>query len=134
MKLIDTFFCLLYRIGMELYLYDEKESKFLAIAFMLAWSEMVVYDCYVFFFEFYGLSDLRREIPISGVSIPLFLLFGVIWGVRYYKCKKNITQEFDARYKTWHPDTRELCRILTFVIFLVPIIVLYIIYKFMVNG
>ena len=127
MNLIDVFFCLLYRIGMELYLYDEKESKFLAVVFMLGWSEMVIYDCYVFFFKLCGLSNLYHEIPVSAVSIPLFLLFGIIWGVRYYKCKKNITQEFDVMYKTWHPDTRELCRILAIVIFLVPMAVQFMI-------
>jgi len=118
MKLIDTFFCLIYRIGMELYLYDKKESKFLAVAFMLAWSTMIVCDCYVYY---------RSEIPTRTVYIALSLLFGVIWGIRYYRCKKNITQEFDERYKTWHPDKREFCRILTIVILISPCIVLFLI-------
>lgn len=127
MKLIDIFFYLLYRIQLELFYEDEKGAKFLAHGMLLTWCEMVVYDCYVFFFKLYGLSDLYREIPVSAVSIPLFLLFGIIWGIRYYKCKKHITQEFDVMYKEWHPDTRELCRILTIVVFLVPIAILYMI-------
>jgi len=112
---------------LELFYEDEKGAKFLAYGMLFTWCDMVVYDCYVFFFKLYGLSNLYQEIPVSAVSIPLFLLFGIIWGIRYYKCKKNVTQEFDVIYKTWHPDTRELCRILTITIFLVPIIVLYMI-------
>ncbi len=132
MKLIDLYFYLLYRIQIEFFYENKGGAKFLAHGMLMTWCNMVIYDCYVFFFEFYGLSTLRSEIPTRAVSIPLFLLFGLIWGIRYYKCKKNITDEFDAKYRTWHPDTRELCRIIASFVFLLPFIALYVIYKTMI--
>lgn len=127
MKLIDLFFCLLYRTQIELFNEDKKDSKLFAVVLMLVWSTTILYDCYVFLFDFYGLEELRREIPIRAIEIPLWGIFGIAWGLRYYKCKKTITQEFEERYREWHPDNRELCRMVSIVVWLAPFIILFLI-------
>jgi len=127
MKLIDTFFCLIYRIGVELYLYDKKESKFLAYGFFTAWCIGVIYDCYWYLIRNVGLWTNYPEYRPRDFNMFLIPIIGILLWIRYYRCKKNITQEFDERYKTWHPDKREFCRILTIVILISPCIVLFLI-------
>lgn len=118
MKLIDLYFYLLYRMHIELLCEDEKDSKLFAIAFLVSWSSVVLYDCILYVCSLYGLKELCYDIQMYY----FWIIFGLIWCIRYYKCKKNITEEFDAKYGTWHPDTRELARIVTIVVLVAPFV------------
>lgn len=124
MKIIDLFFCLIYRIGIELYVLSKKESKILAFGFLTAWSVAIAYDCYLLSFQYF---DSHLRLAPHDLNIYLIPTLGCVWWLRYYKCKKSIIQNFEEKYQSWHPDNRELYRIITIIVLIVPYIILLLI-------
>lgn len=85
----------------------------------------VLYDCYLYIVYLFGLEGFFRDIPMRAIEFPLWGILGILLWIRYYKCKKTITQDFDMAYKEWHPDKREFGRIMAIVILVAPFIILF---------